>query len=82
MSSRTANAFLPSDRHYHLELFTSSARGTIQGMYGLQFAGARHYSTVEGEIDTLLKSESRLPSMSRISVWKPFGESSKVPTAD
>jgi hypothetical protein len=36
----TANAFLPSDRHYHLELVTSSARGTIQGMYGLQFAGA------------------------------------------
>ena len=49
-----ANAFLPSDRHYHLELVTSSARGTIQGMCGLQFAGARHYSTVEGEIDTLL----------------------------
>ena len=27
---------------------------TIQGMCGLQFAGARHYSTLEGEIDTLL----------------------------
>jgi transcriptional regulator GlxA family with amidase domain len=50
----TANAFLPSDRHYHLELVTSNAHGTIQGMCGLQFAGARHYSTLEGEIDTLL----------------------------
>ena len=50
----TANAYLPSDRHYHLELVTSNARGTIQGMCGLQFAGARHYSTLEGEIDTLL----------------------------
>ena len=45
---------MPSDRHYHLELVTSNARGTIQGMCGLQFAGARHYSTLEGEIDTLL----------------------------
>jgi len=50
----TANAFLPSDRHYHLELVTSNAHGTIQGMCGLQFAGAGHYSTLEGEIDTLL----------------------------
>jgi transcriptional regulator GlxA family with amidase domain len=44
----TANAFLPSDRHYHLELVTSSDQETIQGMCGLQFAGAHHYSTLEG----------------------------------
>ena len=27
----TANAFLPPDRHYHLELVTSSAQGEHQG---------------------------------------------------
>jgi len=50
----TANGFLPPERQYQLELVTSSVRPDIEGMCGLRFAGARHYSTLEGEIDTLL----------------------------
>ena len=50
----TANGFLPPERHYQVELVTSSAQPNIGGMCGLQFAGARHYSKLEGEIDTLL----------------------------
>ena len=50
----TANDFLPPERQYQLELLTSSTQSTIEGMCGLQFAGARHYSTLQGEIDTLL----------------------------
>ena len=51
------------------KLVTSNARGTIQGICGLQFAGARHYSTLEGEIDTLL-----VPG-------RPTGEGLAFPTA-
>jgi transcriptional regulator GlxA family with amidase domain len=50
----TANTFLPPERQYHLELLTSSSQPHIEGMCGLQFAGALHYSKFEGEIDTLL----------------------------
>jgi transcriptional regulator GlxA family with amidase domain len=48
----TANGFLPPERQY--QLVSSSAEPNIEGMCGLQFAGARHYSKLEGEIDTLL----------------------------
>lgn len=50
----TANRFLPPERQYQLEMVTSSSQPNIEGMCGLQFAGARHYSTLEGQIDTLL----------------------------
>lgn len=50
----TANGFLPPERQYQLELVTSSVQPDIEGMCGLGFAGARHYSTLEGELDTLL----------------------------
>ena len=44
----TANGFLPPERQYQLELVTSSVQPDIEGMCGLRFAGARHYSTLEG----------------------------------
>jgi len=50
----TANGFLRPERQYQVELVTSSAQSNIEGMCGLQFTGARHYSKLEGEIDTLL----------------------------
>jgi len=50
----TTNRFLPPGRQYRVEVVTSSLQPYIVGMCGLQFAGARHYSTLEGEIDTLL----------------------------
>ncbi|HEY5741754.1 MAG TPA: GlxA family transcriptional regulator [Terrimicrobiaceae bacterium] len=50
----TANHFLPPERQYQLELVTSSTQPNIEGMCGLRFAGASHYSTLAGQIDTLL----------------------------
>jgi transcriptional regulator GlxA family with amidase domain len=74
----TANDFLPPERQYQLELLTSSTQSTIEGMCGLQFAGARHYSTLQGEIDTLLVP-GVLPGRSifRRSCWIGSGHASK-----
>lgn len=50
----TSNHFLAKERQYRIEVVSSSSEPYIQGDCGLQFSGARHYSTVKGSIDTLL----------------------------
>ena len=50
----SANRLLPADRHYQIEVVTTSRKANIAGMQGLSFAGGKYYSGVKGAIDTLL----------------------------
>jgi transcriptional regulator GlxA family with amidase domain len=64
----TANGFLPPERQYQLELVTSSAKPNIEGMCGLQFAGARHYSFVTGHVLLSMGSRSDIDKLKE-SLW-------------
>ncbi|HEY5743871.1 MAG TPA: DJ-1/PfpI family protein, partial [Terrimicrobiaceae bacterium] len=50
----TANHFLAEDRRYTIEVVSSSSQSVVEGECGLRFAGARHYTTLKGSIDTLV----------------------------
>jgi transcriptional regulator GlxA family with amidase domain len=49
----SANRILHEDQKYQIEILTSADEELV-GMYGLNFAGTRHFKTFKGSIDTLL----------------------------
>ncbi len=50
----TANSFLPSERHYSIEVVTPTPSRHVDGMFGLKFLCERAYRDIKGKIDTLL----------------------------
>ncbi|HEY5769695.1 MAG TPA: GlxA family transcriptional regulator [Terrimicrobium sp.] len=62
----SANSLLPEDRRYVIELVTTASTPHVMGMHGLQFVCGRHYTTVEGEIHTLL-----IPGGSGVKTFNP-----------
>jgi transcriptional regulator GlxA family with amidase domain len=50
----SANRIVPKDNGYQIEVVTLDERGQTEGMQGLQFIGGKHYTALQGEIDTFL----------------------------
>jgi transcriptional regulator GlxA family with amidase domain len=50
----SANRIVPKESGYQIEVVTLDERGQTVGMQGLQFIGGKHYTSLQGEIDTLL----------------------------
>lgn len=50
----SANILLPEERRYRIEFFSTETETNVDGMYGLPLRGGALYTTLKGNMDTLL----------------------------